>query len=496
MVDTPTADNPREPDITPRQSGRRGDVVRPPETARAAVHHRDVGAVRLLRHAGAAHALSRQLFPLLATHDQRPYGGFTALVYLTPLVGGLLADQYLGSKRSVKFGAIIMALGYLTLGFGGLGQEAKPFAMIDGQRYEVVVDKASADQQQYVTDRRRPEAGDQGQGRRQRHPGRRRRTGRQASPRAGSSPMANARPFFTMVLLIGLSMVTMGNGFFKPNISTMVGELYPKGDRRRDPGFTIFYMGINLGSLLSQVLCPFLATAVGWWAGLRPRRDRHAVFVDADPVRWRPARRLWRTARRRAQSRDDDLHLRARRGAGDLFPVHQSDERARAGRGGGLRRLSRRAAADGQVAVRHLPDRYPRDPDLVVARRQQGRAADDARGDGADRVQRRVLDIVRAGGVVADPVRRPQHRSLDLRLVHDLGGADADLQRAVHRAVGAGDEHPVDRAGQQGARAADPGQVRDRADRRRARLPVPGLGIALSPTPTSRSGSGGSPGSI
>ena len=62
-------------------------------------------------------------------------------------------------------------------------------------------------------------------------------------------------------------MVTMGNGFFKPNISTMVGELYPKGDRRRDSGFTIFYMGINLGSLLSQALCPFLATTVGWWAG-------------------------------------------------------------------------------------------------------------------------------------------------------------------------------------------------------------------------------------
>ncbi len=59
----------------------------------------------------------------------------------------------------------------------------------------------------------------------------------------------------------------MGNGFFKPNISTMVGELYPKGDRRRDSGFTIFYMGINLGSLLSQALCPFLATTVGWWAG-------------------------------------------------------------------------------------------------------------------------------------------------------------------------------------------------------------------------------------
>src|SRR5678809_335100 len=66
------------------------------------------------------------------------YGGYTALVYLTPLVGGFLADQYLGSKRSVKFGAILMAIGYFTLAFGGT--PAKPYATIDGQRYEVVVD--------------------------------------------------------------------------------------------------------------------------------------------------------------------------------------------------------------------------------------------------------------------------------------------------------------------------------------------------------------------
>ena len=64
------------------------------------------------------------------------YGGFTALVYLTPLIGGLIADRILGSKRSVKFGAITMSLGYLILCFGG--SPAKPFATIDGQRYEVV----------------------------------------------------------------------------------------------------------------------------------------------------------------------------------------------------------------------------------------------------------------------------------------------------------------------------------------------------------------------
>src|SRR5690349_20817987 len=66
------------------------------------------------------------------------YGGFTALVYLTPLVGGLIADRYLGSKRSVKFGAVMMALGYFILCFGG--ETAKPHATINGQRYEVQVE--------------------------------------------------------------------------------------------------------------------------------------------------------------------------------------------------------------------------------------------------------------------------------------------------------------------------------------------------------------------
>src|SRR5881398_1243367 len=82
------------------------------------------------------------------------YGGFTALVYLTPLIGGFIADRYLGSKRSVKFGAILMAIGYLTLAFGG--QPSKPFAVIDGQRYQVQIDNfrdrpsSAADETRYI----------------------------------------------------------------------------------------------------------------------------------------------------------------------------------------------------------------------------------------------------------------------------------------------------------------------------------------------------------
>ena len=76
------------------------------------------------------------------------YGAFTALVYLTPLFGGLLADRYLGSKKSVKFGALLMAAGYFTLCFGG--EAAKPFATFDGQRYAVEVVKNGEDNRQFI----------------------------------------------------------------------------------------------------------------------------------------------------------------------------------------------------------------------------------------------------------------------------------------------------------------------------------------------------------
>ncbi len=192
------------------------------------------------------------------------YGGFTALVYLTPLIGGLLADRYLGSKRSVKFGAILMAAGYFTLCFGG--EAAKPFATIDGTRYEVVVDKSTDAKQQYLVNGAEKQAikgNEDGTVTLTRPDG----TVARTIAKGGFEAGGDRSPLYTMLLLMGLSAVTIGNGFFKPNISTIVGSLYAPGDRRRDAGFTIFYMGINLGSLFSQLLCPLLATTVGWWAG-------------------------------------------------------------------------------------------------------------------------------------------------------------------------------------------------------------------------------------
>jgi POT family proton-dependent oligopeptide transporter len=198
------------------------------------------------------------------------YGGYTALVYLTPLVGGLLADQFLGSKRSVKFGAIVMALGYFTLAFGG--SPAKPYATIDGHRYEVVVDNfvdrptSDPHEARYIVDNgkklliRGNEDGsisllDNG-------------TEARHLPKGSMQPGGQRDPLTISIMLVALSLISVGNGFFKPNISTIVGSLYDQGDRRRDAGFTIFYMGINLGSIFGQLLCPLLADWLGWWAGL------------------------------------------------------------------------------------------------------------------------------------------------------------------------------------------------------------------------------------
>jgi proton-dependent oligopeptide transporter, POT family len=194
------------------------------------------------------------------------YGGFTALVYLTPLIGGLLADRYLGSKRSVKFGALIMSLGYLVLCFSSLGAPAKPFAMIDGARFEVVQGEGAQAKTQFVVadgrqlvlrsnDDKSVSLMENGKEVRHVAPGH-------------FVPDGDRSTLYTSLLLLGLSLVTIGNGFFKPNISTIVGSLYEGGDKRKDAGFAIFYMGINLGSLFSQILCPLLAVGMGSWGGL------------------------------------------------------------------------------------------------------------------------------------------------------------------------------------------------------------------------------------
>jgi POT family proton-dependent oligopeptide transporter len=264
MVDTPTADTPREPDIT---------HVNPATGATWFGHPRQLARLfttemwERFGYYGMRALLTLYLTKHFVFGDRAAtglYGGFTALVYLTPLVGGYLADQYLGSKRSVKFGAIMMAVGYFTLCFGG--QTAVPFATIDGQRYDVQVEAKGSTEQRYIVDhgkRLQVKGNDDGTVSLLAPDGSTART----IAKDGFKSDAERSPLFVTIMLLALSLISVGNGFFKPNISTMVGELYPQGDRRRDSGFTIFYMGINLGSLGSQILCPILADTFGWWAG-------------------------------------------------------------------------------------------------------------------------------------------------------------------------------------------------------------------------------------
>ncbi|MDR6128099.1 POT family proton-dependent oligopeptide transporter [Sphingomonas sp. SORGH_AS802] len=265
MVDTPTADTPREPDIT---------HVNPAAQESWFGHPRQLARLfttemwERFGFYGMRALLTLYLTKHFVFGDREAtglYGGYTALVYLTPLVGGWLADQYLGFKRAVKFGAILMSIGYFILCFGG--ESAKPIATIDGQRYAVQVDQsASGGETQYLIDngqRLKIQGQEDGSAALVAADGRVTRTVAPGKLVAGGE----RSDLYVTIMLLGLCLVSVGNGFFKPNISTMVGELYAQGDRRRDAGFTIFYMGINLGSFLSQLLCPFLADAIGWWAG-------------------------------------------------------------------------------------------------------------------------------------------------------------------------------------------------------------------------------------
>lgn len=116
------------------------------------------------------------------------YGSFTSLVYLTPLIGGFIADKYWGNQRSIIAGGLVMALGEIMLFFCGQTYTSMP-------------------------------------------------------------------SFSTLLFFSGLGLMIAGNGFFKPNISSLVGQLYRKGDRRVDSAYTIFYMGINVGGALGPFVC-------------------------------------------------------------------------------------------------------------------------------------------------------------------------------------------------------------------------------------------------
>lgn len=193
------------------------------------------------------------------------YASYTALVYLTPLIGGLVADRYLGSRGAVKFGAVLMMLGYYGLAFGG--PQTQQFLEVENGRYPIeIVDVENDRTEQYVTiadERLRIMPGTEGS---ILLSGAGAATAEQQTvlPKGSYALPVERNQLYLYLMYLSLSLVIIGNGFFKPNISTMVGDLYAPGDGRRESGFYIFYIGINMGSVLGQVLLPNMRQTFGF----------------------------------------------------------------------------------------------------------------------------------------------------------------------------------------------------------------------------------------
>lgn len=196
------------------------------------------------------------------------YGAYVALVYLGPLLGGWLADKYIGFRKAVTFGAILLVAGHALMGFHG--PPAKETLQAAGQSFALERPdySESRDQRTILVGEETFDVV------------------RFEQPAIGSAERAvsyvdsagqtvtldgtitrERSPLHEMILFAALALIVAGVGFLKPNISTCVGALYDQGDRRRDSGFTLYYMGINLGSFLSGIACAWAAAEFGWSAG-------------------------------------------------------------------------------------------------------------------------------------------------------------------------------------------------------------------------------------
>jgi POT family proton-dependent oligopeptide transporter len=194
------------------------------------------------------------------------YGSYASLVYLLPLVGGLLADRILGTRKAVAFGALLLVAGHFTMAYEG--RPTTQSLSYGGTEYQVIAEgRGDARTAQIEVAGQRYDFG----------PGENGALAIEGLPAGGVLPAVlpqgsyeletNRDPIGVGVFYLALALIIMGVGYLKPNISTMVGQLYPQGDPRRDPGFTLYYYGINLGSFWAAVLCGYLGQTVGWWAG-------------------------------------------------------------------------------------------------------------------------------------------------------------------------------------------------------------------------------------
>jgi POT family proton-dependent oligopeptide transporter len=194
------------------------------------------------------------------------YGSYTSLVYLLPLIGGIMADRYLGTRKSILFGAVLLTVGQLALAFtpGGATQSLT----YGGAKYDFVAQGRTNDR--VVKLKVGDGLYDFGQ-----NP-----DGSfvvKDAPAASPLPAVLPKGAFSMTtersktgvswFYWALALIIMGVGYLKPNISTIVGQLYPQGDPRRDSGFTLYYYGINLGAFWASAMCGLLAQYKGWGWG-------------------------------------------------------------------------------------------------------------------------------------------------------------------------------------------------------------------------------------
>ena len=194
------------------------------------------------------------------------YGAYTALVYVMTIIGGTLADRYLGQRKAVTYGAILLVLGHGLMAFEGAG--SRQIMTWEGADYELALDGRGGDANPLIvseTGQSIISYANSGE------------TMVIADPEAvglpGEIAMAEAETrveqeeLYVNILYLALALIIAGVGFLKANISTIVGALYNLGDPRRDSGFTIFYMGINLGSFLATMSIGWIGIAYGWKYG-------------------------------------------------------------------------------------------------------------------------------------------------------------------------------------------------------------------------------------
>lgn len=196
------------------------------------------------------------------------YGAYTALVFVMTIVGGVLADRYLGARKAVTFGAILLTLGHFGMSFEGNG--SKQMLQYAGAEYQITLDARGGDARQMIVS-------GQGSSYISSYVSFTETTMEIAEPEALGLPASIPRDQITMsvitqegyldILYLSLALIIAGVGFLKANISTIVGSLYGFGDARRDSGFTIFYMGINLGAFMASIFCGYLGIVHGWKYG-------------------------------------------------------------------------------------------------------------------------------------------------------------------------------------------------------------------------------------